>query len=37
VTEHQGRSTLIVTAGVVVALLVVVGVVFGLMNLLFGI
>jgi hypothetical protein len=37
VSQHEGRGTLLVTAGVVVALLVVVGVVFGLMNLLFGI
>jgi hypothetical protein len=37
VSEHEGRSTLLVTAGVVVALLLVVAVVFGLMNVLFGI
>ncbi len=36
-SEHEGRSTLLVTAGVTVVLLLVVAVVFALMNVLFGI
>jgi hypothetical protein len=35
-SEHQERTTALVTAAVVVAALVVVGVVYGLMTLLFG-
>jgi hypothetical protein len=35
-SEHQDRTTALVTAAVVVAALVVVGVVYGLMTLLFG-
>lgn len=35
-SEHEGRTTLLVSAGVAVVLLLVVGVVLGLMTLLFG-